>query len=263
MTRRSGSVIPRGIPFAQIPHALTLDVEVTNAAYRVYGLLMKLANSESRAWPGHRYLEDNLPMTRKTIAGGISNLEDCGWLVVDRSRQAHRYTIVVELARLDLDYTNRSRNDSGGEITPAEFRPLTGVELTPEPAEKLPRTDNHDRQPVKDTSAPNVAWEFLTDPNSFAMTVATAAQRKRVGRIAREINAKLYAQNVLDSMPHTGSFDAELRRRASLWPTHFPDAVMTAEAFEKHFELLGAPPLKRSKSATTRSAAAAAIEALR
>lgn len=249
MPKRTGSVIPRGIPFAQIPHAITLDLEVTTAAFRVYALLMKLANSESRAWCGHRYLEDHLPMSRPTIAVAIRCLEDTGWLVVHKEQQHHTYTIVVEQAKLDLNW---SENLTGDESLPVTFLDTTGQETSPEPVKELDHTDNHDRQPTTDTLAvpakQNVAWDFFTSERAFNMAAGTALQEKRVGRLTRELRAKLAVLKISD-------YDdawAELMLRASRWADHFPDATMTAEAFEKHFELLGSPPLKRSKRETTR-----------
>lgn len=259
MTRRTGSVIPKGIPFAQIPHALTLDLNVTNAGFRVYGLLMKLADTESRAWPGHRYLEDRLPMTRKTIAAAISNLETTGWLVVDRTSQHHTYVVVAELARLDLDWSN---SYPGGEIPPVESVPLTGVESTRGPGEKLPHIENQDREPTTETHiAPrNIAFEFLVDPSGFGLPDRTSTQRMRAGRLARELNASidLWLEAIGEKKKNPSAVARELHDRAQMWPNHF-DVVMTADAYVKHFELLGAPPLKRTKSETTRRAALAAV----
>ena len=259
MTKRSGSVIPRGIPFAQIPHAITLDLEVTTAAFRVYALLMKLANSESRAWCGHRYLEDHLPMSRPTIAVAIRCLEETGWLVVHKEQQHHTYTIVVEQAKLDLNW---SENFTSDESLPVKELDLTGNETSPELVKELAHIDNHDRQPETDTLAVpanrKIAWDFLTDARTFGLMALTATQKKRVGRLARELGAKIDAVNLEGYQQQW----TDLMNRAAQWADHFPDATMTADAFEKHFELLGSPPLKRSKRETTRQQTRAALEVL-
>jgi len=260
MPKQTGTVIPRGIPFAQIPHAITLDLDVTTAAFRVYGLLMKLANAESRAWPGHRYLEDHLPMTRKTVASALRCLEDTGWLVIHKEQMNHTYTVVVEQTKLDLEW---GTNHTGGEMSPVQKLHRTGAETTPEVVQKLPHIDNHDRQPTTDnqlaeTAKRNVTWDFITDTGTWNLATKTEAQRRRVGKLVRELSAKLEPLN-LDGYDREW---AELVYRAGRWPHHFPNATLTAEAFEKHFELLGSPPLKRTKSETTRQTTRKAIEVL-
>lgn len=91
----------------------------------------------------------------------------------------------------------------------------------------------------------------------------TKAQRQRVGRLARELNASLAEASDVEmaSVPWVDAF-REMVARASEWPSHFPDATMTAEAFVKHFELLGKPPLKRTAADVERARTRAALEAL-
>jgi len=237
-----GSVIPRGVPFGQLPHAICEDLEVTNAAYRVYGQFVKLANTESRAWPGHRYLEKKLPMTRKTIAAAIRCLEDTGWLVINRDRQHHTYTVIMEQLRLPL---NRGTNDAGVELTPVQKLPQTGAETTPQPGQKLPHTDTQDRQPVTDThlAERNVGWDFLTHADGFNLPAMTKMQQRRVGKLTRELQASLDHAGIMEYGPAM----QEMHLRANAWPQHF-DVVMTADAFVKHFELLGKAPLKRTSA---------------
>ncbi len=194
------------------------------------------------------------------MASAIKNLEATGWLIVNRDLQHHTYIVNWELGQLDL---NRRRNDTGSDSEPAQNVYRTGSETLPEPAQKLSHIDNHDRQPTTDNhlavpAKRNVAWDFITDTGTWNLATKTEAQRKRVGRLVRELSAKLEPLNL-------EGYDrewAELVYRAARWPHHFPDATLTAEAFEKHFELLGSPPLKRSKQQTTMQETRKAIEVL-
>lgn len=147
-------IVPAGVPFAQIPHALCMDLEVTSAGYRVYGFLMKLANTEGRAWPGHRYVTEHLPLSRNTVARAIRNLEATGWVTIDRVQQAHTYTVHGSLDRLELEWAtgeNRRSFAAGAESEPVQKRGQTGAVLAPVPAQKLRQTETQDRQPDTDT----------------------------------------------------------------------------------------------------------------
>jgi len=198
------------------------------------------------------------------VASAIKNLEATGWLIVNRDLQHHTYIVNWELGQLDL---NRRRNDTGSDSEPAQNVYRTGSETLPEPAQKLSHIDNHDRQPTTDNQLAvpakrkrkrNAVWDFLTDTRGFGMAAETPTQERRVGALAREISAKLSTLGL-------STYDTrwvELVYRAGRWPHHFPDATLTADAYQKHFELLGSPPLKRSKTDTTRQATRDAIEVL-
>ncbi len=155
-------IIPSGIPFAQIPHALNMDGDVTSAAYRVYGFLMKLANTEGRAWPGHRYVSKHVPLSRNTVARAIRNLEATGWVTINRDQQAHTYVVHGSLDRLDLDYGDRRSFVAGAETEPVPNVSRTGAETEPEPVQKLRQTETQDRQPITDTQVArrrDLLWE--------------------------------------------------------------------------------------------------------
>ena len=245
---KPGTVVPHGVPFAQVPHDITLDREVTNAAYRVYGYLMKLANSEGRAWPGHRHIESMLPMSRKTVAAGIACLEATGWLVVHRDEQHHTYTVVG----------NRGRISAGVDMPPGENVPQTGVDIPPQLVENLPHIENQDREPDTDTQLAerDSVWDFFTHTDTFAMPAATKDQQRRVGKAVREVRAQ---------MPDVGGYRNEwelLIARARAWPQHFPNATLTPEAYTKHFVALGRPPLRGNERDSERARTVAALSEL-
>ena len=84
----------------------------------------------------------------------------------------------------------------------------------------------------------NLAWDFYTSTDGFNLPTGTDAQKKRVGKLARELNAKIEHEHL------TGDIPAELRRRALDWPLHFDTATLTPEAYEKWFTQIGQPPLR-------------------
>jgi hypothetical protein len=48
------------------------------------------------------------------------------------------------------------------------------------------------------------------------------------------------------SLDDAGATPDEIYRRARSWPLHFPGAVLTETAFEKHWDRPGRPPLRGS-----------------
>ena len=245
---KPGTVVPHGVPFAQVPHDITLDREVTNAAYRVYGYLMKLANSEGRAWPGHRNIASMLPMSRNTVAAGIACLEATGWLVVHRDEQHHTYTVIG----------NRLNNSAGADVEPAQKVHRTGAETEPQPVQNLSHIENQDREPDTDNQLAerDSVWDFFTHHDTFAMPAATKDQQRRVGKAVREVRAQ---------MPDVGGYRNEwelLIARARAWPQHFPNATLTPEAYTKHFVALDRPPLRGNERDSERARTVAALAEL-
>ncbi len=94
------SIIPRGVPFAQIPHDLITDTDLSPYAVRVYCYLVRRANDEARAWPSVRRVARETGMTDKTVRRAVSALETSGWVNVERTynpaeerHEVNRYTV--------------------------------------------------------------------------------------------------------------------------------------------------------------------------
>ncbi len=80
------SIIPRGVPFAQIPHDLICDPDLSHASVRVYCYLMRRADGEGRAFPGLRRIGRETGMSPTTARKSVDILEAAGWLEVARER---------------------------------------------------------------------------------------------------------------------------------------------------------------------------------
>ena len=242
----TGTVSRHEFPFAQIPHAVIEDTGLSHTAVRVYAYLMRRADNETgNAFPGQRLIAKDINMSPSTVAKAITDLEERGWLEVTRRRTEKKEALpnhyVVRTTRGGVPNTGtRVPNNGTGGV------PKSVTELD----EDLTRTTE------LHLATRNVAWDFYTHPDGFNLPAKTKAQCDRVGRLARELNAKI---------EHEGGMTDTLFERAAAWPAHFPDATLTPEAFEKHFTQLGQPPLRRSKreveQATERQKAIAMIAA--
>lgn len=253
-------IIATGIPFSQLPHACTLDTNVTNAAFRVYALLMKLATSEGRAWPGHRYIADVLPITRPTVKRALTNLETTGWVTVDRSRQAHQYYVHGELQTLPFP--------TGKETLPVTKVDRTGKETLPELVTKLDHTDNQDRQPSTDNHLATVDL-----PHGYLTTVMYRTAMKDALVAAMDWHPKeltrrqwskveVAAKELCDICADPG----DVWFRAQVYQVNFAGATMTPNAIATNWADLATPrepiPARQVKRAAARAQSRAALAKL-
>ena len=75
-----------GFRWARIPHDLIDDRELAHTAIRVYASLMKRADNETgHCYPGQRRIAKEIGMSVGTVAKGLSQLEERGWITVERS----------------------------------------------------------------------------------------------------------------------------------------------------------------------------------
>jgi len=238
-------IIPSGIPFAQIPHDITSDHEVTNAAFRVYALLMKLADSEGRAWPGHRYMSNHLNMTRNTIGRAIRNLAQTGWVTIIKKDQAHTYVVHgSQQTRLQLGWLN---NEAGAKTEPVQKLDQTGSKTAPEPAQKLSHTDNQDRQPDTDTHLAPVKEEHnemvwaLVDAMGWARYDIPKPQWGRLHKAAK-------------TLTEIGADPTQVSHRAQVYQVNFAGATMTPNAIATNWADLAEPRVPVTSREVNRAA---------
>jgi len=221
-------IVTTGVPFAQIPHACTLDPNVTNTAYRVYGLLVKLANSTGRAWPGQRYLADMLPMTRPTAKAALDNLESCGWITVDRTNQAHQYFVHGENNQLPFA--------TGKESIPVKIVDRTGKESLHEPVKNLGPIDNQDREPVQTTTlAPKKAHDIMV----YALQ---AALDWNLSDITEGQWQKLHA--AAKQLTDIGADPNQVAYRAQVYRVNYRGAAISPHAIATNWAELAGPRMQ-------------------
>lgn len=238
-------IIPNGIPFAQIPHDITLDHEVTNAAFRVYGLLMKLADSAGRAWPGHRYLAQHLGMTRNTVAKAIKNLGQTGWVTIIKKDQAHTYVVHgTQQTRLQLGWLN---NEAGAESEPVEEVSQGGAESEPGLAQIVSHTENQDRHPSTDTQLASIKSEHdemvwaLVDGMGWTPADITKTQWGRLHKAAQELC-------------DVGADPKLVPYRCKVYLVNYSGAAMTPNAIASNWAALAEPRAPISKKEVTQAA---------
>jgi len=199
-------------------------------AVQVYGFLRRYADKGSlQSKPSRATLAKRARCSRNTIDRALNELVDIGALTVTPRFDDHgdRTSNLYHLHRMRI----------GGPTSGTTPLPADGT--TPLPTNGAQNYSHSDPQsPEPHLATRNVAWDFYTHPDGFNLPAKTKAQQQRVGRLARELNAKIEHE---DGMTDT------LFERAAAWPAHFPDATLTPEAFEKHFTQLGQPPLRRTK----------------
>ncbi len=225
-------IIATGIPFAQLPHACTLDTTITNAAFRVYALLMKLADSDGRAFPGHRYLAKVLPMSRPTAKRALENLEAVGWITVDRSKQAHQYYVHGDLQTLPFP--------TGKETLPVTEVDQRGKETLPEPVKKLDPIENQDRQPPTDN-------HLATTPNRTSKVLARTAMKNALVA-AMDWHPKELTKRQWDKVEvaakelcDIGADPDDVWFRAQVYRVNFTGATMTPNAIATNWADLKTP----------------------
>lgn len=261
MTKRSETsrIIATGVPFAQLPHACTLDTNVTNAAFRVYALLMKLADSEGRAFPGHRYLAKVLPMSRPTAKRALENLETIGWITVDRTKQAHQYYVHGELQTLPFE--------AGKETLPVKNVDQSGKETLPQLVTNVDPIENQDRQPETDNQLAHSAPELYLTRGEYHTAMKDAlvdAMEWQVGEIPKaqwgRIEKAAKMLTVINADPEEVAF------RAQVYRVNFSGATMTPNAIATNWADLKTPrePIqaRQVKRAATRARTEAAVAKL-
>ena len=234
-------------PYARIPHALIEDLELPHTAVRVYGYLMRRADNETtESFPGYRRIASEIGMSTATIAKCIEALEQRGWIDVTRSKGAggRQNTNHYFVRR-----TRRGVAVSDTPVADSETRRVAESKAELEPSLSKTKELNLATQ--------NVAWDFYTDPSGFNLPTGTAKQQRRVGALAREVNAILESNHV--AVPEQMN---TLQQAALSWPLHFGSATLTPDAFEKHLPALLKAPLRGSDNALAEAEQAQAFAAL-
>ena len=128
------SIIPRGVPFAQIPHDLICDPDLSPYAVRVYCYLVRRANDDARAWPSVRRVARETGMTEKTVRRAVSALEEFGWIEVERTynpteekHEVNRYTVwgTKEGVGYEIPQGGAVANPPGGVPDTTELQPTS------------------------------------------------------------------------------------------------------------------------------------------
>lgn len=83
MSVPSGSVRRQRPPFAMVPEAL-LDAGLSARAVQLYALLDRYAGPNEKAWPSRATMADRLSCSIDSVDRAVKELEENGWLSVER-----------------------------------------------------------------------------------------------------------------------------------------------------------------------------------
>ena len=254
----NNTVIPKGIPYTQVPWDAIQDTELTPIAFRVYAYLLRRTNDEHRAWPSQRTIAKDIGINKSSVAPAVELLKSRGWLTVygiDTETTGHRQKQVFVVYGQQQNERADQPDGSGGRL----FEPDGTVRTEqPDRTESSYITTTNELPPTNTTISArkrNHIFDWFVD--RFNMPTGTDIQKARVGRLVRETTAALQEEQHVD-VAHE-SIIRLLDRRAQSWPNHFPDATLTPEAFAKWIPTLARPPIKGG----IRDQSRAALESLR
>lgn len=87
--------------FTQIPNMLLNDKDLTFVAKIVYAKLLSYAWNNNRVFPGQERMAEEIGSTKSTVNRGIQELEEKGWLKIERrgQGQTNLYTLEHTVSR--------------------------------------------------------------------------------------------------------------------------------------------------------------------
>lgn len=171
-----------------------------------------------RCHPSVERLAKFVEANEKTVRRALQGLEEKGYIQRSRARDGegrlgnYSYTFALDFASQPPDTESGSPPGTESALEPE-------VDLEPEGplAAAAPRA-----------GVPNPIWDALTEIFGEA---TTETARSRRGKVCR-------------SLKNARASPEEIIRRARAWPKHFENATLTELALEKHWDVLGRPPLR-------------------
>jgi biotin operon repressor len=82
--------------FTQVPNFLLKDPKVSANAKVVYSMLLSYAWNNDKVFPGQERLAEEIGSTRSTVNRGIGELEESGWLTIQRRGQGKTNLYVLK-----------------------------------------------------------------------------------------------------------------------------------------------------------------------
>lgn len=232
-------------------------------------VLLAYADSASHdgrdIYPGHKRMSTMTGYVRQTVAKITDQLLETGVLVqvaAGHRGQRAEYVIVLDhpLLKVSPDETLSGEVAETPETVDSVASAEDSVASGPDsvvPRRHLPSEPSTLNRPSRGKPRePDPIWEFFVHPDTFELPVETDAQRKRVGRLVREVRPLVEADEA------TAQWN-ELVSRARNYPNMMPDGtLLTPEAFVKHYTALGRPPLVVDKRGAEREALREALRGL-
>src|SRR5919206_5313218 len=82
--------------FTQVPNFLLKDPDISANAKVVYSMLLSYAWNNSYVFPGQERMAEDIGLSQPTIARAVKELEDEGWLEIQRRGQGKTNIYVLK-----------------------------------------------------------------------------------------------------------------------------------------------------------------------
>ena len=163
-------------------HVLTLDVELSDQAFRLYSLLLKYAQQKDHAWPGIPRLAENLGKSQRSIERAIAELVKKG--IISRQRRFGTSTItwIEDLNEVYKDVLERmcesDKNGGTGEHDPDKNGGTVPTKMSckEEEDKNNKRGEEEEKEPVSSSEKEEkeaAIWQAALSELQLQMTKAT------------------------------------------------------------------------------------------
>lgn len=218
------------VRFAIMPEWVLFHPDLSHAAVRIYGALVRHANSADEAWPSKARLSRECHCSPSTVKRAISDL-----LVVGAVEREPRYEDGRQVANLYTVYTvppldrgEGATSDPGGRspMTPPGGSPVTREEREPEEREKPLSSGDDDGEPY--TMSHDEAFDVLADVCGYDAEAIRKTGGALIGKSAKRLRELRVSAG-------------EVRRRARRYRTDHADWELTPAALVKWWPTLDRP----------------------
>jgi hypothetical protein len=160
--------------WAQVYHALTLDTELSDGAFRLYVLLLKYARQSGSCWPGVERLARDLGKAKSTVKARLAELTRRGLITRGRRLGTSSVTWIEDLEQVYGGSENRT-------FEQPENRPTKG--------QKIGRHEGHAGKNIQHagdgdlSSEQHITKRLLTDFGVDPVVARWLARKCTVGQV--------------------------------------------------------------------------------
>jgi hypothetical protein len=180
--------------FAAIYHAITLDGELSDGAYRLYALLLKYAWGNSTTHVSRSRLASDLGTTEKTITRRMSELARLGYIRREQVDSNSWNTIIADVSRISrLDKSEQARavpgQDSGSQAGQNRAAEEESEQEHVQEQERVLRTprSRSEKQRERDTLCRALSQLCFNTDNWYGGLLSKAAQAN-IPRFAKRLH---------------------------------------------------------------------------
>lgn len=206
------------VRFAVVPEWV-LDLDVSDRAVRLYGLLARYADRKGEAFPARRTLAGRLRCAVRSVDRALAELVDAGAVTVTHRYVAGRQTSSTYRLTAVRGATPQARGGDTGDAPGGD---------TGDAQNENQRNENHPNlAPAPRTRQRDVLFERLAAVGGHRLEALTRAERSRLNAATKQLR---------DAGATPEDVDAAVRA----WARRYPNATVTAMALVNHWSELQA-----------------------